>query len=66
MQNTRHRKGKKWQIHTHTHTHTQKPIYKHEDEKCCGIKGYIQKKGTVNRPDIIQGGSNMTGTDFFL
>jgi hypothetical protein len=49
MQNTRHQNDKKWQIQTYTH----KPIYEHEDEKCCGIKGYIQKKVTVNRPDII-------------
>jgi hypothetical protein len=38
---------------TYTHTYTHKPIYEHEDEKCCGIKGYIQKKVMVNRPDII-------------
>jgi len=29
---------------THTQIHTHKPVCEHENEKCCGIKGYIQTK----------------------
>ena len=40
--------------HACTRARTHKPVCEHEDEKCCGIKGYIQKKNVaVNRSDII-------------